>query len=105
MTLTDRGDPLEAEVALRGDEGGEVVLREGEAGEETEETEEEGEAGSREVGEVVDGIKVEEEEEEEAGGWRGEVEVEAWKEGRAHAFAGLCSVAPSGAFARKQGHE
>ena len=65
MTLTDRGDPLVAEVALRGDEGGEVVLREGEAGEETEETKEEGEAGSREVGEVVDGIKVEEEEEEE----------------------------------------
>ena len=78
MTLTDRGGPLVAEVALRGDEGGEVVLREGEAGEETEE---EGEAGSREVGEVVDGIKVEEEEEEEAGGWRGEVEVEVWKEG------------------------
>ena len=76
MTLTDRGGPLVAEVALRGDEGGEVVLREGEAGEETEE---EGEAGSREVGEVVDGIKVEEEE-EEAGGWRGEVEVEVWKE-------------------------
>ena len=78
MTLTDRGGPLEAEVALRGDEGGEVVLREGEAGEETGE---EGEAGSREVGEVVDGIKVEEEEEEEAGGLRGEVEVEVWKEG------------------------
>ena len=78
MTLTDRGGPLVAEVALRGDEGGEVVLREGEAGEETEE---EGEAGSREVEEVVDGIKVEEEEEEEAGGWRGEVEVEVWKEG------------------------
>ena len=76
MTLTDRGGPLVAEVALRGDEGGEVVLREGEAGEETEE---EGEAGSREVEEVVDGIKVEEE--EEAGGWRGEVEVEVWKEG------------------------
>ena len=78
MTLTDRGGPLVAEVALRGDEGGGVVLREGEAGEETEE---EGEAGSREVEEVVDGIKVEEEEEEEAGGWRGEVEVEVWKEG------------------------
>ena len=78
MTLTDRGGPLVAEVALRGDEGGEVVLREGEAGEETEE---EGEAGSREVEEVVDGIKVEEEVEEEAGGWRGEVEVEVWKEG------------------------
>ena len=77
MTLTDRGGPLVAEVALRGDEGGEVVLREGEAGEETEE---EGEAGSREVEEVVDGIK-QEEEEEEAGGWRGEVEVEVWKEG------------------------
>ena len=77
MTLTDRGDPLVAEVALRGDEGGEVVLREGEAGEEIEE---EGEAGSREVEEVVDGIMVEEEE-EEAGGWRGEVEVEVWKEG------------------------
>ena len=76
MTSTDRGGPLVAEVALRGDEGGEVVLREGEAGEETEE---EGEAGSREVEEVVDGIKVEEE--EEAGGWRGEVEVEVWKEG------------------------
>ena len=77
MTLTDRGGPLVAEVALRGDEGGEVVLREGEAGEEIEE---EGEAGSREVEEVVDGIMVEEEE-EEAGGWRGEVEVEVWKEG------------------------
>ena len=76
MTLTDRGGPLVAEVALRGDEGGEVVLREGEAGEAIEE---EGEAGSREVEEVVDGIKVEEE--EEAGGWRGEVEVEVWKEG------------------------
>ena len=78
MTLTDRGGPLVAEVALRGDEGGEVVLREGEAGEAIEE---EGEAGSREVEEVVDGIKVEEEVEEEAGGWRGEVEVEVWKEG------------------------
>ena len=79
MTLTDRGGPLVAEVALRGDEGGEVVLREGEAGEAIEE---EGEAGSREVEEVVDGIKVEgEEEEEEGGGWRGEVEVEVWKEG------------------------
>ena len=76
MTLTDKGGPLVGEVALREDEGGEVVLREGEAGEETEE---EGEAGSREVEEVVDGIKVEEE--EEAGGWRGEVEVEVWKEG------------------------
>ena len=78
MTLTDRGGPLVAEVALRGDEGGEVVLREGEAGEAIEE---EGEAGSREGEEVVDGIKVEEEVEEEAGGWRGEVEVEVWKEG------------------------
>ena len=76
MTLTDKGGPLVGEVALREDEGGEVVLREGEAGEETEE---EGEAGSREVEEVVDGIKVEGE--EEAGGWRGEVEVEVWKEG------------------------
>ena len=78
MTLTDKGGPLVGEVALREDEGGEVVLREGEAGEAIEE---EGEAGSREVEEVVDGIKVEEEVEEEAGGWRGEVEVEVWKEG------------------------
>ena len=78
MTLTDKGGPLVGGVALREDEGGEVVLREGEAGEAIEE---EGEAGSREGEEVVDGIKVEEEEEEEAGGWRGEVEVEVWKEG------------------------